>query len=142
MKNRSKIVLVNSILATIYLLYILIRYGKYLMENFKLFLEILNVGFGVSIASATLIIPIFVVFLFIGMIFSYIGYFLNKKTFVLLSAIMFLLGPLCILAFSIYTLEYSKILFGTFLTSFFIYLVYSSPLIVLGFVGYDKVKRI
>ena len=79
MKNRSKIVLVNSILATIYLLYILIRYGKYLMENFKLFLEILNVGFGVSIASATLIIPIFVVFLFIGMIFSYIGYFLNKN---------------------------------------------------------------
>lgn len=142
MKNKSKVVFANSILATVYILYIVIKYGEYLLDNFKLFIEILNQGASLSLASATIIVPIFGIFLFIGMVLSWVGFFTNKKVLVLLSAIMFLLGPLSILAFSIYALEYSKILFVTFLTSFFVYLICCSPLIILGFIGYDKVKRI
>lgn len=111
-KNRSKALFICALLATIYVIYLIIYFGT-AMGDLKSSEEI-----GGAIATA-LVTPHMVV-MGVGAIFSWLGFFTKKPWSALVGAILYCVGALL----------------------FIVYAIYCIPMIVLGFVGYSKQKKI
>ncbi|MBQ4634209.1 MAG: hypothetical protein IJB71_02545 [Bacilli bacterium] len=111
-KNRSKALFVGTVLATIYVAYLIIYFGTSMGD--------LNSSeeFGGAIATA-LVTPHMLV-IGLGAMFSWLGFFSKKTWAALVGAILYCVGALL----------------------FILYTLYCVPLIILGFIGYSKQKKI
>lgn len=113
MKKRSVVLTIATILATAYVVYLITHF----------FGETVNAdgaaeAVGGAIATA-LVMPHMIMFL-IGAIFGWVGVFLRKSWGALVAAILYSVGTLF----------------------FLLYAMYGIPILILGFVGYSKQKRI
>jgi len=111
--EKSKLLLVNNILGTIYAIYIITYFAGALSGSAE---TAEQVGTGLA---AMLVMPHMFVTL-IAALMGWLAYFWNKAGFALASAILY-----CVAAFL-----------------FLLYAVFLIPMIILGFVGYGKVKKI
>lgn len=111
-KNRSKVLFICAILATIYVIY-LISYFAHGMGD-------LNSGEEIGAAFATAMVTPHIVIIGIGAIFSWLGFFLRKSWCALVGAILYCIGSLM----------------------FILYIMFGIPLIILGFIGYTKQKKL
>ncbi len=111
-KNRSKVLFVCALLASLYLLYLLIYFGGTMAS------EDTAEALGGALAAA--IVTPHMVMIGLGAIFSWLGFFLRKSWAALVGAILYCVGALI----------------------FMLYIMFCIPLIVLGFVGYAKQNKI
>lgn len=111
-KNRSKALFVCAVLATIYVIYLMSYFGNAMGD--------LNSAEEVGGAIATALVTPHMVVMGIGAIFSWIGFIGRKNWGALVGAILYCVGALI----------------------FILYTIYSIPLIILGFVEYLKQKKI
>lgn len=111
-KKRSKVLFICSILATIYIVY-LISYFSNAMGELETSEEIAG-------ALATALVTPHMIMIGIGAIFSWIGFFLRKSWAALVGAILYCVGAML----------------------FIMYIMFCIPLIILGFVGYSKQKKL
>ena len=109
---RSKILLTASVLATLYTVFLISYFGG----------GVLNAdgteAIGGAIATA-LVTPHMFMFL-LGAIFGWIGFFAKKSWAALVAAILYSVGTLF----------------------FIMYAMFGIPILVLGFVGYSKQKKL
>lgn len=110
-KNRSKILFICALLATIYVIYLISYFGNATGD--------LNSSEEIGGAIATALVTPHMIFIGVGAIFSWLGFFLKKSWSALVAAILYCIGAL----------------------SFIMYFVFCIPLIILGFVGYSKQKK-
>lgn len=112
MKNRSKMLLTATVLATIYAVYLFVYFvgGTASMEGAD--------AVGGAIATA-LVMPHAIMFL-IGAIFGWLGVLIKKSWAALVAAILYSVGTALFLA----------------------YFMFGVPLLILGFIGYAKQKKI
>lgn len=111
-KNRSRALFVCAVLATIYVIYLMSYFGSAMGD--------LNSAEEVGGAVATALVAPHMVVIGIGAIFSWIGFIGRKSWGALVGAILYCVGAIL----------------------FILYAFYSIPLIILGFVGYSKQKKI
>lgn len=109
---RSKILLITNILASIYTIYLITYFGGSIINSSG------AEAVGGAIATA-LVTPHMFMFL-IGAIFGWIGFFFKKSWGALVGAILYSAGTLLFLAYA---------LFGV-------------TILVLGFIGYAKQKKL
>ena len=109
---RSKILLAASALATAYTVYLIVYFGNGVMNTDG------AEAVGGAIATA-LVMPHMVMFL-IGAIFGWIGFLGRKSWAALVAAIVYSVGTLV----------------------FVMYAMFGIPILVLGFIGYSKQKKI
>lgn len=105
-KNRSKILFVCALLATIYVIYLISYFGSSIDE------------FEGAIATALVTPHILVIG--IGATFSWVGFIFRKSWAALTGAILYCAGALL----------------------FIMYAFFCIPMIILGFVGYSKQKKL
>lgn len=110
-KDRSKTLFVCAVLATIYCLYLIIYFGNSMTSN-----DGAEVWGG--LVATTLVMP-HIVMIALGAIFSWLGFCLRKSWAALVGAILYCVATVL----------------------FFLYALFTIPLIVLGFVGYTKQKK-
>ena len=109
---RSKILFVANISATLYSIYLIIYFVG----------GIINADGAEAIGGAiatTLVAPHMIMFI-IGAIFGWIGFFLKKSWPALVAAILYSVGTLF----------------------FLMYAMFGVPILVFGFIGYSKQKKI
>ncbi len=111
-KNRSKALFVAALLATIYVIYLVFYFGGAITSDDSV------EAIGGAIATA-LVMPHMII-TGLGAVFSWIGFGSRKTWAALVGAILYCVGGLL----------------------FLIYIMFSIPLIILGFVGYSKQKMI
>ena len=111
-KNRSKILFVCALLATLYVIY--------LISYFTSSVGDMNSSEEIGGAIATALVTPHIVIMGLGAIFSWLGFFLRKSWGALVGAILYCVGALM----------------------FILYAVFCIPLIVLGFIGYSKLKKL
>ncbi len=112
MNNRSKTLFVATVLATLYVVYLISYFfgGVASSDGAE--------AVGGAIATA-LVMPHMIMFL-IGVVFGWLGLMTRKTWAALVAAIMYSVGTLFFLA----------------------YFMFGVPLLILGFVGYSKQKKI
>jgi hypothetical protein len=103
--KRSVILLITAILSTAYFIYLIVYFGGAVGGSTG------DVQLGAAIATA-LVMPHMIVVV-LGAIFCWLGYFLRKKAFALVGAILFCVA----------------------LALFFMYFMFTVPLIILGFIA-------
>ena len=113
-KERSKVLFVCNILATLYAIYLIAYFTGVNTADVKDDAEAL----GGAIATA-LVTP-HIIMIVLGAIFGWLGFALKKSWGALVAAILY-----CV-AFVL----------------FFVYFMFTIPLIILGFVGYTKQKQL
>ena len=111
-EKRSKVLFVNSILASLYVIY-LICYFRGTMGD-------LNSSEEIGGAIATVLVTPHMAVIGIGAVFSWIGFGLRKSWAALVAAILYCVGAFLFIA----------------------YIIFCIPLIVLGFIGYSKQKKL
>lgn len=111
-KSRSKVLFVCCILATIYAIYLIFYFGNSMSSS--------DTSEALGGAIATTLITPHIICISIGAIFSWIGFFMRKAWGALVGAIMYSVATLLFLAYFMFTV----------------------PLIILGFVGYSKQKKL
>lgn len=111
-EKRSKILLVTAILATIYVIYLIIHFGGSLSSA--------DSSEAIGGAIATALVTPHMIAIGIGAIFSWLGFFLQKSWGALVGAILYCVGALL----------------------FLIYAMFCIPLIILGFIGYANQKKL
>ena len=111
-KERSKVLFVAALLATIYVIYLICYFGGSMASSDS------TEAIGGAIATA-LVTPHMVV-IALGAIFSWIGFWARNSWGPLVGAILYSVGALL----------------------FMVYIVFCIPLIVLGFVGYVNQKKL
>lgn len=111
-KNRSKVLFVSALLASLYVIYLIIYFGSSMGD--------LNSGEELGAAIATAMVTPHMVVIGVGAIFSWLGFFLRKSWSALVGAILYCVGTLM----------------------FMLYIMFGIPLVILGFVGYAKQKKI
>ncbi len=104
--KRSVILLITAILSTAYFIYLIAYFGNAIGGSTG------DEQLGAAIATA-LVLPHMIVVV-LGAIFCWLGYFLRKKGFALVGAILFCVA----------------------LALFVWYFMFTIPLLVLGFIGY------
>lgn len=109
---RSKILLVASLLATLYSVYLISYFGGGTLNADG------TEAVGGAIATA-LVTPHMIMFL-IGAIFGWIGFIAKKSWAALVAAILYSVGTLL----------------------FLMYAMFGVPILILGFVGYSKQKKL
>ncbi len=109
---RSKVLLVSNIIATLYVVYLVTYFGGSVLSSSG------AEAVGGAIATA-LVMPHMFMFL-IGAVFGWIGYFIKASWSALVGAILYALGTLFFLA----------------------YFMFGVPILVLGFIGYSKQKKL
>lgn len=112
MKNRSKILAIATILATAYTVYL-----------FCYFLGGLSAASGseaIGGAIATALVAPHAITFLIGAIFGWLGFLLKKSWAALVAAILYSVATLLFLA----------------------YAMFGAPILILGFIGYAKQKKI
>ncbi len=112
MKKRSKMLFVATALATIY--------AVYLISYFFGATAAAEGAEAIGGAIATALVMPHMIMFFIGAIFGWLGYFIKASWAALVAAILYSVGTLFFLA----------------------YFMFGVPLLVLGFVGYSKQKKI
>ena len=112
MKQRSKTLFIATALATIYAVYLISYFFGGTTSADG------AEAVGAAIATA-LVMPHMTMFL-IGAIFGWIGFFLKATWSALVAAILYSVGTLLFLA----------------------YFMFGAPILILGFVGYSKQKKI
>lgn len=110
--KRSKVLFIGTLLASLYVIYLMIYFGGAMNSTDS------AEALGGTIATA-LVTPHMVV-IGIGCVFGWIGFFMRKNWGALLAGILYSVGALL----------------------FFVYAIFCVPLIILGFVGYAKQKKI
>ena len=113
MKKRSVCLLITTLLASFYAIYLLIYFSGGVAPSADT-----SEAIGGAIATA-LVLPHMILFL-AGAIFSWIGYFLRANWGALVAAILYSVGTLFFLA----------------------YFMFGVPLLVLGFISYAKQKKL
>lgn len=111
-KNRSKVLFVASLLATIYVIYLMVYFGGASTST--------DSAEAIGGAIATALVMPHMVITGLGAVFGWIGFGAKKNWAALVAAILYSVGLLL----------------------FFVYFMFSVPLIVLGFVGYSKQKKL
>lgn len=111
-KNRSKILFVATLLATLYVIYLISYFGGTVSST--------DGAEQVGSAIATALVMPHMIITGIGAIFGWISFGTRKTWAALVGAILYSVG----------------------LLMFFIYFMFSVPLIILGFIGYSKQKKI
>jgi len=112
LKNRSKVLLISSVLATLYVIYLINYFGNSIGN--------LDSGEELSGAIATALVTPHMTMIGIGAIFSWLGFFFKKSWAALVGAILYCVGALL----------------------FIMYIIFCIPLIILGFIGYANQKKI
>lgn len=112
MNNKSKTAIISGILGALYSIYLIVYFGGAMDSTDGA--EMVGGG----IASA-LVMP-HMILVILGSIFMLIGAFINKAGFALTGAILF-----CVSA-----------------AAFIMYAPFVVPMIVLGFIGYSKIRKI
>ncbi|MGL5647214.1 MAG: hypothetical protein ACRDDY_05135 [Clostridium sp.] len=112
MNNKSKTAIASGILGVLYSIYLITYFGGAMSSTDGAEMV------GGAIASA-LVMP-HMILVILGSIFMLIGAFINKAGFVLTGAILF-----CVSA-----------------AAFLMYAPFVVPMIILGFIGYSKVRKI
>lgn len=111
-KNRSKVLFGCALLATIYVIYLISYFGSAMGD--------MKSGEEIGGAIATALVTPHMIVVGIGAIFSWLGFFLRKSWAALVGAILYCVGALL----------------------FMLYAMFCIPLVILGFVGYSKQKKI
>ncbi len=109
---RSKILFVANVLATLYVVYLMVYFGGSMAEAEG------AEAIGGAIATA-MVTPHMIMFL-IGAIFGWLGFFLKKSWGALVGAILYSVGTLL----------------------FLMYIMFGAPILILGFIGYAKQKKL
>ena len=112
-KNRIKVLFVCALLATIYVIYLLCYFSGTISNGST---DAETAG---SVIATALVTP-HMIMTALGALFSWLGFFLRKSWAALVGAILYCVG----------------------LVLFFVYFMFSTPLIILGFIGYSKQKKI
>lgn len=112
MKERSKCLFAATALATIYVVYLCSHFFGGIASSDG------AEAIGGAIATA-LVMPHIIMFL-IGAVFGWIGVFGKKAWSALVAAILYSVGTLL----------------------FFAYIMFGAPILILGFVGYSKQKKL
>lgn len=110
--NRSKALFVCALLATAYVIYLMVNFGSSMASS--------DSTEAVGGAIATMLVTPHLVLVSLGGIFSWLGFFLRKPGFALVGAILYCVGAVL----------------------FLLYAMFCIPLIILGFVGYSKQKKL
>ena len=113
MKKRSVVLTIATVLATLYVIYLISYFGG-VNSNAQDSSEALG-G-----AIATLLVTPHIIMFAIGAIFGWIGVFFRKSWSALVAAILYAVGAFLFLA----------------------YIMFGGPILILGFVGYSKQKKI
>ena len=111
-KNRSKALFICALLATAYSIYLMVYFGSSMTSN--------DSAEAVGGAIATALVTPHMVLVSLGAIFSWLGFFLRKAGFALVGAILYCVGAVL----------------------FLVYAMFSIPLIIMGFIGYSKQKKL
>ena len=111
-KNRSKVLFVCAILATIYSLYLIFYFGSSMTSS--------DSAEAIGGAIATALVTPHMIFMTVGAIFSWLGFLLRKPWCALVGAILYCVSALL----------------------FMLYLFFCIPMIILGFIGYAKQRKI
>lgn len=111
-EKRSKVLFACALLATIYVVYLIIYFTKSMASSDEL--EALGAGL------ATAMVTPHIICMALGAIFSWVGFFLRKTWGALVGAILFCVGTVL----------------------FLLYFMFGIPLIILGFVGYANQKKL
>lgn len=111
-KNRSKVLFVGSLLATIYVIYLIIYFSGSMQSN--------DTSEALCGALATALVTPHMLMMGLGAIFSWVGFGLRKAGFALVGAILYSVAAII----------------------FLVYAPICIPMIVLGFVGYAKQLKI
>ncbi len=111
-EKRSKVLFICALLATFYVIYLICYFGGSMTSSDS------TEAIGGAIATA-LVTP-HMVLVGLGAIFSWLGFFLKKPWGALVGAILYCVGALV----------------------FIVYAMFCIPLIILGFVGYSKQKKL
>lgn len=109
---RSKVLCVANVLATLYVIYLVSYFGGAMSGSEG------AEAVGSAIATA-MVTPHMIMFL-IGAIFGWLGFLLKKSWAALVAAILYSVGTLL----------------------FLMYFMFGVPILVLGFIGYSKQKKI
>ena len=112
-QERSKVLFVCNILATLYAIYLIVYFAG-------VNTDVKDDAEALGGAIATALVTPHIIMITLGAIFGWIGFALKKSWGALVSAILY-----CV-AFVL----------------FFVYFMFTIPLIVLGFVGYTKQKQL
>lgn len=111
-KNRSKVLFVCSVMATLYVIYLISYFGSSMMSS--------DSTEAIGGAIATAIVTPHMLIIGLGTIFSWLGFIFKKPWGALVGAILYCVGALI----------------------FILYAIFCIPLIILGFVGYSKQKKL
>ena len=110
--KRSKVLFVGSLLATLYTIYLMIHFGSAMGSS--------DTAVAVGGAIATALVTPHMLLTGLGAVFAWIGFGTRKTWAALVGAIMYCVGALL----------------------FLVYAMFSIPLIILGFIGYSKQKKL
>lgn len=110
--KRSKVLFVGTLLASAYVIYLMVHFGSSMTSS--------DSSEAIGGAIATALVTPHMLFIGLGAIFSWIGFFLRKSWGALVGAILYCVGAII----------------------FLVYAVFCVPLIILGFVGYAKQKKL
>lgn len=111
-EKRSKVLFACALLATAYAIYLIVYFGGSMSSD--------SDADAISGAIATALVTPHMVVMAIGAVFCWIGFFLRKNWGALVGAILFCVG----------------------LVLFIPYFMFSIPLIILGFIGFAKQRKI
>ena len=111
-KDRSKVLFIGALLATLYTIYLVLYFGGAMSSS--------DSGEAIGGAIATALVTPHMLLTGLGAVFSWIGFGTKKTWGALVGAILYCVGALL----------------------FIVYAIFSIPLIILGFVGYSKQKKI
>ncbi len=110
-KDRSKALFASSLLATIYVIYLIVYFTGSMGD--------LDSAEELGGAIATALVAPHMIIMGVAAIFSWVGFFTRKTWAALVGAILFCVGALV----------------------FLLYALFCIPLIILGFIGYSKQKK-
>lgn len=111
-KGRSKVLFICGILATLYVIYLIAYFGGSIGD--------MSSAEEVGGAIATAMVTPHMLFMGLGAIFNWLGFFMRKPWGALTAAILYCVGAIL----------------------FLMYAPFCIPMIVLGFVGFVKQKKI
>lgn len=111
-KDRSKVLFVCAILATIYTIYLISYFNGSMMTD--------DSAEALGGAIATALVTPHIVMIGLGTMFSWIGFIFKKSWAALVGAILYCVGALI----------------------FILYAMFCIPLIILGFIGFAKQKKL
>lgn len=110
-KERSKVLFVSSFVTTAYVVYLMVHFGSSIFVS--------DGAEALGGALATAMVTPHMLFVGLGVVFSWIGFFFRKSWAALVAAILYCVGAML----------------------FLLYALFVVPSIILGFIGFSKQKK-